>query len=314
MGPNDDAKYVDNNGFTNVAAAYSIFFAKYAECLCNGSMEQVPEDWVNIAKSLKLVYDSNTDYHPNFEGYQRDELTKQADSVLLGFPLLYEMNPKTRENDLNIYEKVTRKTGPGMTWAMHTIGVLELDEVERADKLFTRSYKSYIRQPFKIWTEAEPPSVSAVNYLTGMGGFLQSIFSGYGGFRLFPEKILFYKPRLPPNTTKLQFTGLSYLENIFDVIIEANKVTISLRESSHRNYLQVISGNTTYEFGLGHDKIELENGEPPITFSVSAEPSSGCPLPVDRINSIYNKQKSCSGMNSFSSYIFIGIFFIIKLV
>ncbi|ODN03634.1 Acid trehalase-like protein 1, partial [Orchesella cincta] len=207
IGPNDEAKFVNNNGFTNVAAAYSIFFAKYAKCLCGGSMEEVPEEWVNIAKNLKLVYDPNLDYHPNFEGYRQDERIKQADSVLLGFPLMYAMNATTRRNDLNIYEKATRKTGPGMTWSMHTIGVLELDEVQRADKLFERSYKSYVRQPFKIWTATEPPKLGAVNYLTGMGGFLQSIISGYAGFRLFPEKILFYKPRLPPNTTKLQLTG-----------------------------------------------------------------------------------------------------------
>ena len=31
---------------------------------------------------------------------------KQADAILLGFPLQHEMSPDVRKNDLEIYEKV----------------------------------------------------------------------------------------------------------------------------------------------------------------------------------------------------------------
>lgn len=44
------------------------------------------------------------------------EQVKQADAVLLGFPLLYPMDSEVRRNDLEIYEPITDPTGPAMTW------------------------------------------------------------------------------------------------------------------------------------------------------------------------------------------------------
>lgn len=41
---------------------------------------------------------------------------KQADVVLLGFPLMHPMSPEVRRNDLEMYEPVTELNGPAMTW------------------------------------------------------------------------------------------------------------------------------------------------------------------------------------------------------
>ena len=46
--------------------------------------------------------------------------------------------------------------------------------------------------------------MGAVNFLTGMGGFLQAVLHGYGGLRLHAEHVDF-NPRLPPGTTALRF-------------------------------------------------------------------------------------------------------------
>jgi len=113
-------------------------------------MDPIPEDWVTLARSLKLLYDPELKYHPEYEGYTPGTTIKQADVVLLGFPLMYNMETETRKNDLSIYENVTRPTGPAMTWAMHTVGFLELDEMDKAESLFNRSYLSYMREPFKV--------------------------------------------------------------------------------------------------------------------------------------------------------------------
>ena len=68
----------------------------------------MPEDWINRAKALTYLYDARLDYHPEYEGYVNTTVIKQADVVLLGFPLLYPMNASTRRNDLLTYEQVTR--------------------------------------------------------------------------------------------------------------------------------------------------------------------------------------------------------------
>ncbi len=47
---------------------------------------------------------------------------KQADVVLLGFPLQLDMSADVRENDLVLYENITNPDGPAMTWSMFAIG------------------------------------------------------------------------------------------------------------------------------------------------------------------------------------------------
>lgn len=167
MPPDEDNHGVDNNGYTNIGAGYSIFFAKYAECLCksqgNVEPEPVPEEWLQIAKSLKLLYDEDKDYHPEYEGYEFGTPIKQADVVLMGFPQLYDMPASTRRNDLLVYANVTREDGPAMTWAMHTIGFLELDDMKSAAEIFNRSYQWYLREPFKV---CSPNYLSKKYYLT----------------------------------------------------------------------------------------------------------------------------------------------------
>lgn len=55
-------------------------------------MAKDPNRYADIAWSLALPYDEVLDYHPQFQGYKRGEMIKQADAVLLGFPLQYAMN------------------------------------------------------------------------------------------------------------------------------------------------------------------------------------------------------------------------------
>ena len=44
---------------------------------------------------------------------------KQADTVMLGYPLGLPMTPEIRRNDLEAYEPVTDPHGPAMTWVRH---------------------------------------------------------------------------------------------------------------------------------------------------------------------------------------------------
>jgi hypothetical protein len=77
-------------------------------------------------------------------------IIKQADVVLLGFPLIWPMGDEVRQNDLLAYEPLTRADGPAMTWSMYSIGFTELGDFHKADQLFRRSYESYVRPPFNV--------------------------------------------------------------------------------------------------------------------------------------------------------------------
>lgn len=41
---------------------------------------------------------------------------KQADVVLLGYPVPFSLSPRVRRKNLEIYEAVTSPQGPAMTW------------------------------------------------------------------------------------------------------------------------------------------------------------------------------------------------------
>jgi hypothetical protein len=110
----------------------------------------VPETWLDVARKMKIPFDAERNYHPEFDGYQPGETIKQADVVLLGFPLMYVTDPVVRRNDLDIYENVTRVDGPAMTWSMHAIGHLESGEEAKGAAMLNRSYQPYLIEPFKV--------------------------------------------------------------------------------------------------------------------------------------------------------------------
>ncbi|KAI9552765.1 hypothetical protein GHT06_020645 [Daphnia sinensis] len=206
MPPDEDHPYVDNSVYTNVIASYSIFFAEHAECQCGTSMTgDVPEAWLDIARKMKIPFDVERNYHPEFDGYQPGETIKQADVVLLGFPLMFVTDPVVRQNDLDIYENVTRVDGPAMTWSMHAIGHLETGDEAKGAAMLNRSFQPYLIEPFKVWNEAQNHK-GAFNFITGMGGFLQSILFGYAGLRLTVEKLT-ANPILPPGITNFTLQG-----------------------------------------------------------------------------------------------------------
>lgn len=110
----------------------------------------VPESWLDIARNIKIPYDAKLNYHPEFDGYVPGETIKQADVVLLGFPIMYVTDPVVRRNDLEIYENVTRADGPAMTWSMHAIGFLDIGDDDKAAAMLNRSYQPYVIEPFKV--------------------------------------------------------------------------------------------------------------------------------------------------------------------
>ncbi|KAF6033647.1 ATHL1 [Bugula neritina] len=167
---------------------------------------------------MYVPFDETLKYHPEFDGYDiknaGHNIVKQADVVLMGFPLCAETSTIVRKNDLELYEKVTTPNGPAMTWSMFCVGHLELNETSRAEPLFDRQL-AQCTQPFKVWSEY-PNGKGAINFITGMGGFLQSLLFGFLGIRLEPT-CLTIKPVLHSHWTRIRLTGASYQGARFDI-------------------------------------------------------------------------------------------------
>ncbi|XP_062551751.1 protein-glucosylgalactosylhydroxylysine glucosidase-like [Armigeres subalbatus] len=246
MGPDEDHYNVSNNPFTNVVAAHNLMFGEFAGCLCEGVVGATKEErakFVEVGKGMTLLHDEEIDYHPQFEGYQRGDLIKQADVVLLGYPLEYSMNVSTKANNMDIYSQVTRSNGPAMTWAMHTIGHLDLGQTEEAEQMFSKSYQQYMRQPYNVWSENGDGTNGTGNFITGAGGFLQSIINGYAGIRLHNGEMLIKKPSRLPGTTRLYIPEINYLGIKFYLDITATNTMFGLKEISNTDAVKFIVDN-----------------------------------------------------------------------
>lgn len=252
--PPDEYYYnVNNSVYTNTVAKLSLEFAvELADLL----QQPAPKEWKEVAEHLKIPFDEELNYHPEYDGYVRGHPVKQADTVMLGYPLGLPMTPEVRRNDLLAYEPVTDPNGPAMTWGMFAIGWLELGEAERAQRLLEKCFNN-IQAPFQVWSESSDGS-GAVNFLTGMGGFLQAVLFGYTGFRVQRECFCF-GPLLPNEISELCIRGVNYLGNQIDWLLRKEEICIILRGSSSehlkRSNLQVV-------LKASGKKIPLTPGQP----------------------------------------------------
>uniref|UniRef100_A0A182K1P1 Protein-glucosylgalactosylhydroxylysine glucosidase n=1 Tax=Anopheles christyi TaxID=43041 RepID=A0A182K1P1_9DIPT len=244
MGPDEDHPNVSNNAFTNVMAAHNLFFGEFASCFCRDQVvnETIRRELLQVARGLTLLYDEEGDFHPQFEGYEPNTPIKQADTVLLIYPLQYPMNVSTKANNLRKYSQVTRENGPAMTWAIHTIGHLELDEVEQAATMFDKSYRQYLRAPFNVWSENGNNEPGAGNFITGAGGFLQSLINGYAGVRLHQDRLEIKNARLPPDTWSLHIPTIEYRGVLLSLTVSANGFTIVVKATGQTDLKLTVNG------------------------------------------------------------------------
>ena len=99
--PPDEYHYpVNNSVYTNVLAGINLRFAREA---ANVLGREVPEVWTTIAEKMFIPFDSDENYHPEYEGYTLDKEVKQADTILIGYPLMYDMNKKVGQFKEIIY-------------------------------------------------------------------------------------------------------------------------------------------------------------------------------------------------------------------
>ena len=177
-----------------------------------GKPPAVYAPWEDAAARIVIPYNATGDFHPEFDGYRLGQQIKQADVILLGFPLEAQhttITPASRANDLAVYELVTDSNGPAMTWGMFAVGYIEMGPAfaAKAAANFNRSFAN-AQPPFDVWTET--PSGGTANFLTGAGGWLQTAFSGYTGLRV-NDSALVLAPALPELAAVVQLRGVAYL-------------------------------------------------------------------------------------------------------
>ncbi|XP_075401232.1 protein-glucosylgalactosylhydroxylysine glucosidase isoform X1 [Tenrec ecaudatus] len=222
MPPDEFHSGVNNSVYSNVLVQNSL---RFAVSLAEDLGLPIPDRWLMVANKIKVPFDPERNFHPEFDGYQLGEEVKQADVVLLGYPVPFSLSPSIRRRNLEVYEAVTSPQGPAMTWSMFAVGWLELKEPARGQQLLERSFAN-ITEPFKVWTENADGS-GAVNFLTGIGGFLQAALFGFTGLR-FTRAGLAFDPVCPTEVSGVFVSGLCYQGSRLDFSFSEGCVTLEV--------------------------------------------------------------------------------------
>eukprot|EP00033_Pygsuia_biforma_P002673 GCRY01002954.1.p1 GENE.GCRY01002954.1~~GCRY01002954.1.p1 ORF type:complete len:706 (+),score=181.27 GCRY01002954.1:673-2790(+) len=232
---------VDNSAYTNaaVASAFLNFVAVLGDYLQNSfDWQEILLRFSDIAESFYLPYNETAKIHPEYSGYD-GHMINQADVGLLQYPLGIYLDADVANNDLTYYINKTRPDGYYTGDSTYVVALLSLGRTEEATKLFVKGFDLQ-RPPFNLWTERHD-TVGHINFLTGAGGFLQSIIYGYGGMRIDPALGLTFAPT-PLATAgfedvrELKFNDLAYSTWLLDIVINATHFIVSGRQTSTQDY------------------------------------------------------------------------------
>uniref|UniRef100_A0A182M495 Glycoside hydrolase family 65 central catalytic domain-containing protein n=1 Tax=Anopheles culicifacies TaxID=139723 RepID=A0A182M495_9DIPT len=258
-------------------------FCSFVSCICGDDVRS--KNWSEIASQIKFTYDEVADFHLQYEGYLPDTIIKQADAILLGYPLQYPvMKAYTLWNDLLVYEPVTRPTGPAMSWSMHAINHLDIGNPREAAENFNRSYQPYIRGPFHVWCELQKPATGARNFLTGAGGFLQAVLYGYAGFRVYLDRLQIrgrYLQELSVVDIAVTAQGVQYLGALITVRQTMEKSEIIVTHLDQALVIEFGDGNVATDVVL--NKVYPLSRGAIATIRAKSNPYHGCDLPKDVI-------------------------------
>ena len=232
LGPDETAGVVNDDAWTMGVVGANLSAAVKAAALLSDKKPEVSQ-WSEIAAKLALPGDKT---HP-FPAENSVPMTerfaaKQADALLLCYPLNRVSDPAVVGPMLDFYTTHTIKNGPAMTASMESIIASRLGRGQSSLDLFRDSYRPFMRGPWDAF--AEKRTSNRVYFCTGMGGCLQSVLYGFAGlnFNYQGRRVagdLYADPHLPPGWGGLTVKGVKYHGKIYDVVMTpGNKVAVKV--------------------------------------------------------------------------------------
>jgi trehalose/maltose hydrolase-like predicted phosphorylase len=230
--PDEYATDTDNDAYTNAAAALELEAATQAAAILGKS---APASWREISAGLieTMRIDAENNIYVEHEGYSGQKI-KQADVVMLTYPLDFAMPKERAINDLNYYTPRTDVDGPAMTDAIHSIAAASVDAPGcSAFTYLLRSYQPFLRSPYWQFSEFAPLALTATSYdfLTGVGGFMQEFLFGFSGYRALAHAV-HLDPNLPPQLAGITLRNMVWQGRTFTVHIGPEQTRIVLNSGS----------------------------------------------------------------------------------
>ncbi len=221
-GPDEENPDVDDEAYTNVAAATTLRIATSAAAVLG---LPVPAQWEQVAAGLVVPFDATQSIHPEFTGYQ-GQLVKQADVTMLQYPWALPMPASVAQADLDYYVPRSDPDGPSMTDAISMIDTAALGSPGcAADVYVQRSIQPFIRDVFDQFSETR--NGGAFTFMTGIGGFLQEFLYGWSGMR-FGSGAVSLDPLLTSALSGVVLHDVQWQGRTFTVSIDRRTTSVTL--------------------------------------------------------------------------------------
>jgi trehalose/maltose hydrolase-like predicted phosphorylase len=123
-----------------------------------------------------------------------------------------------------------------------------------------------------VWTETADPNnhpndAGIFNFITGAGGFIQSMVNGYGGVR-YRVNSMRINPRVPLSSSSLKLRGVMYLGNHIDIQVNSGastfSATVSAQDKDAQN-LQLVDSTGAKSLLIPGTRVQAAIGEANIS-------------------------------------------------
>ncbi|MBY0441639.1 MAG: discoidin domain-containing protein [Mycobacteriaceae bacterium] len=234
-GPDEYSNGVNDGVYTNAVAALALRNAVRAAEILG---QPFPAVWTQIADHLRMPFDRDRNVFAQYDGYAGQRI-KQADAVLLLYPLNWPMSPDVASSMLDYYSERTDPDGPAMTDAVEAIDAARNGSPCATFTHLERAARPFVREPFGQFMEARGDKAGAddaaagapaFTFITAAGGFVQAIVNGLLGLRLAGDAVD-VDPMLPPQLADgIKISGLHWQGRQFTADIGAQQTTFTLNQ------------------------------------------------------------------------------------
>lgn len=217
--PDEYAPVGQCHAMTNASAAWSLRQTAHVAELLG---ESVDPGWIDLADELVILRDPASGRILQWEGWHDERVIKQADVGLLVHPWGVLSDPDELRDLLDYYGSRYDSYLIMMAVAIDAIIACRIGEAERAWAIVEQLLEWY-RPPYLQTSES--PWNECMNFLTGLGGFLQVFLNGFAGIQM-QEDALVLQPCLPTALPDLRIGRLTVAGVAMDLHIQEGAVLV----------------------------------------------------------------------------------------
>jgi hypothetical protein len=216
---------IPNDTFTNISAAKSL---RIAVAAARAVGERPDPSWERIAGALYIPFAAGGVHHLAFDPsvVHESEDFGGGPLALLFLPALdLEMSPQLRRGDYEygIRPNAAERVGAApMGIAPRSIAAAMVGSDTDASAWFATNFTGgTLKPPYNVRTETASNNVGY--FLTGSGGYLQSLLYGFSGLRIRDAGLVeAYAPLLPAEWKTLTLHNVQFRGQRMDIRIERN--------------------------------------------------------------------------------------------